>query len=488
MGKLNIVKTINLTQHEGNPDPKYVTPLLIGNEPKNDIWQYYIENNRAACKKAQVTNANYDSLTWAVSPQTLPIQQRVRRIGIKTFPQVGAIGFFTLLNEERTKILAPIHTQTKKYNAPTLQVVDNGTTLSFTITDPKNTDSTTEIKYVCYRIILRLGDFAQEYITYEHSLEVDKPATTGTYDIYCVGYIHEGEAVSEDSNHVYLAITGTRDTWPGPVEGSDLFITDVEITDENKVHIRRSDGFQKDSDNLIPVPTAATFLDSGKLMLTFNNGQTVVSNNAPSGGSGGGGGTSQFAVYASAVTNGDSGAVTSASCEVSSGDDSSTLLAFVTTREETTFSDGWELVHKFEPCHYENDATRQTMYILKKSGNASTFTDKITVNVANASRVYIAMLCLRGVNSITADSSIFNLPSRNVNSITVNKFKNKSIYAIQAVSVNSPTLSITPNDRCLLVPCGYRLWLIVDLSDTFEHTINLSSTVSGLQANVIGIL
>lgn len=251
MGKLNIVKTINLTQYENNPDPKYVTPLLIGNEPKNDIWQYYIENNRAACKKAQVTNANYDSLVWAVSPQTLPIQQRVRRIGIKTFPQVGAIGFFTLLNEERTKILAPIHTQTKKYNAPTLKVADNVSTLSFTISDPKNKDNATTIKYICYRIILRLGDFAHEYITYEQSLEVPKPATTGTYDIYCVGYIHEGEAVSEDSNHISLAITGTQTAWPGPMEGADIFVTDIEITKENKVHIRRSDGFEKTSDTQV---------------------------------------------------------------------------------------------------------------------------------------------------------------------------------------------------------------------------------------------
>ena len=47
------------------------------------------------------------------------------------------------------------------------------------------------------------------------------------------------------------------------------------------------------------------------------------------------------------------------------GDDSSTLLAFVTTREETTFSDGWEIVHQFDPCYYEGGDTRQIMYVLK---------------------------------------------------------------------------------------------------------------------------
>lgn len=485
----------------------------LGNEPKNELYEYYMRTNYAQDVHTLVDYANYNNLEWSAAAASLT-SQKVRRIGIKTFPQVGAIGFFTLLNEERSKILAPVHTKVRKYTAPSLTVQETDTTLIFTISPPIDydidkdeedtsgwtsgniiedfTDGTTgtvniSLEYVCYRVILRLGDFAHEYITYDQILEVPKPATTGTYDIYCVGYIHEGEAVSEDSNHVYLDITGTQDTWPGPMEGSDLFITDVEVTDENKVHIRRSDGFQKDSDNLIPMPTAATFLDSGKLMLTFNNGQTLVSDNAPSGSGGDGGGTSQFAVYASAIIHGDSGVVTSASCEISSGDDSSTLLAFVTTREETTFSDGWELVHKFEPAYYGTDTTRQTMYVLKKSGNANTFMDKITVRVATASRIYIAMLCLRGVNSITADSSTLNLPSTDVNSINVTKFKNKSIYAIQAVSVSTPTLSITPNDRCLLIPCGYRLWLVVDLSDTFEHTINLSSTVSGLQANVIGI-
>ena len=75
-----------------------------------------------------------------------------------------------------------------------------------------------------------------------------KPLTTGTYDIYCVGYIHEGEAVSEDSNHVYLNVVGTQEDWPGPTEGSDIFVTDIEVTEENKVHIKRSDGFEKTSE------------------------------------------------------------------------------------------------------------------------------------------------------------------------------------------------------------------------------------------------
>lgn len=927
-----------------NTTPTVTTKAAhMAEEPDSNLWEYYIDADRTSDRSSLITLGNYIDPQWKASSKHLT-SQKVKNIGIKSFPQVGAIGFFTFLNEERSKILAPIHVKSKKYTAPSINVIENDTTLTIVISPPidygvddsggsdifDDGDGGTineKIKYICHRVILRLDQFALEYVTYENILEVDKPVTTGTYDIYCVGYIHEGEAVSEDSNHVYLDITGTYDTWPGPVEGSDLYITDVEVTDENKVHIRRSDGFQKDSDNIIPAPISMTFLNDGRLQMTLNTGDTVTSNNASPGGGGGGsaslylhaldrvlptintlrvssdtlltkdmdkdkfitsdnvseisriddltvrvnlaeaavageqislkanrnayrnnngsseeliinvpeltfanllddyslmtkirnnnkadsgrdtitttlaypdintrtlitsfalagdsyatignrevainkrdasiynswkqegncegvdfiklrwngmsyygdavadstwelyimtngdlmvhivdypkntgtcslfgisftiskdnptvsfyrqdyygsnfkivqecydvikhnpkadeapgntiadwcglyydditkirnnsknddstdtvnfvnfvwhfmtkfivsgnswmgktsssedikfnsrdaasyyiyyqdmnvedygglhairivwGGASQYnksvdqwwelwlfengdamiyckqlgintsgtssfygvsftpsngsyhsfykngeswikedAIYdlskhvpsastnitiqSSAVTNGDSGAVASASCEISSGDDSSTLLAFVTTREETTFSDGWEIVHQFDPCYYEGDDTRQIMYVLKKHGSASTSKDKIEVNVAKNSRIYIVMLCLNGVNTLTADNSILDLPSIDVNSITINKTKEQSIYAIQAVSVSDPTLNISPNEDCLIISCGYRLWVIVDISKTFTHTCTLSSTVKGLQANVIGI-
>ena len=940
---IKIDKVIDLTNDSLNSSPKLVKNLQIAMEPDASIFQYYISNNRAGDKESDIVLGSYDDLTWCL-PATHLTTQKVKNIGIKHFPQVGAIGFFTFLNEERSKILAPIHVKSKKYTAPSINVIENDTTLTIVISPPidygvdesdgndifDGGDGGTineKIKYICHRVILRLDQFALEYVTYENTLEVDKPVTTGTYDIYCVGYIHEGEAVSEDSNHVSLHINGTQDTWPGPVEGSDLYITDVEVTAENKVHIRRSDGFQKDSDNVIPVPVSMTFLNDGRLQMTLNTGDTVTSNNVSPGGGGGGtaslylhaidrilptnntlrvssdtvlakdmdkdkfmtsdnvaeisriddltvrvnlaeaavageqislkanrnayrnnngsseeliievpeltfanllndyslmtqirtnskadsgsdtitttlaypdidtrtlitsftlngdsyamigsrsaevnrrdasiynswkqegscegvdfiklrwngmsyygdavadstwelyimtngdlmihivdypkntgtcslfgisftiskdnptvsfyrqdyygsnfkivqecydvtkhnpkadeapgntiadwcglyygditkirnnsknddgtdtvnfvnfawhlmtrlivsgnswmgktsssedikfnrrdaasyyiyyqdmnvedygglhairivwggashysssvdqwwelwlfengdamiyckrlginaSGTSSFygvsftpsngsyhsfykngeswikedAIYdlskhvpsastnitiqSYAVTNGDSGAVASASCEISSGDDSSTLLAFVTTREETTFSDGWEIVHQFDPCYDEGNNVRQIMYVLKKPGSASTSKDKIEVNVAKDSRIYIVMLCLNGVNTLTADNSIFDLPSIDVNSITINKMKEQSIYAIQAITVSDPTLNISPNDDCLIIPCGYRLWVIVDISKTFTHTCTLSSTVTGLQANVIGI-
>lgn len=703
----------------------------IAEEPDSNIWEYFIDNDRASDRSALILMGDYSAPVWSAVAKHLT-SQKVRRIGIKHFPQIGAIGFFTLLHEERSKILAPVHVKSKKYTAPSIVVTELDTTLQIVISPPidygaddnddifsdgsdifdDGDDGTinSNIKYVCHRIILRLDQFAHEYITYENVIEVPKPQTTGTYDIYCVGYIHEGEAVSEDSNHVYLDIVGTQEDWPGPMEGSDLFITDVEITPENKVNIRRSDGFTKDSDNVIPVPIAATFLDNGMLQMTLSNGNVVTTDNsAPSSGGGGGGGssytpvnvyntyykiqrgaaaytdsytgksgnllllsictrgelttepvgwtkigrlaeagdntadssnvpyiqyvyffykisagttetinweqsqtnmtilgilelenagvpiidentrkeniststamftctrnntdmyvwfataiywtdgvyvwsvsdsnvwqlpndgtnqprlgifvdkriapnpftigislsgryasciglripakssggsgnsggTTQFALNDYAVTSGDSGSVTSASCEVTSGDDSCTLLAIVTTRSTPTFSDGWEIVHQFEPTYYGTDSIKQTMTILKKSGSANTLTDSITVSVEASGRIYIVLLNLRGVKTVSADDSISNTSSSGGTSCEITKLNQKSIYAVQAISVSTPTLSINPNDKCVVIPCGYRLWVVVDISDVFTHTLTLSANSSGLQFNTIGLL
>lgn len=252
----------------------------LAEEPNSVLWQYYIENDRTSDRGATISMGDYSNPPWGKDMRHLTAQ-KVRRIGVKHFPQIGAIGFWTLLYEERSKILAPIHGKSKKYTAPSLNVTEKTDTILFKCTSPK------DIQYVCYRIILRLNQFAVEYITYEDTIEVPKPQTTGTYDIYCVGYIHEGEAVSEDSNHTYLDIVGTREDWPGPQENNDIYIKDIEVTEDNKVKFLRSDGHDKESGNVIPVVESLTFLTDGKLQITFNNGNVITSKNAPpSGGSG----------------------------------------------------------------------------------------------------------------------------------------------------------------------------------------------------------
>lgn len=255
------------------------TSSYLAEEPNSNLWEYYIDNDRALDRSALITMGDYTDPKWSKTANHLTSQE-VKRIGIKHFPQIGAIGFFTFLHEERSKIIAPIHTQLKKYTAPSFEIEETDNTFIFHCTPPEDTT------YICYRIILRLGDFAVEYITYENTLEVTKPVTTGTYDIYCIGYIHEGEAVSEDSLHYYIDVEGTRSDWPGPMEGSDIFVTDIEITKDNKIHFTRSDGYKKDSDNVIPSIKSAHFLEDGRLSLFLNTGETIeTDNSAPVGSS-----------------------------------------------------------------------------------------------------------------------------------------------------------------------------------------------------------
>lgn len=249
------------------------TAAHLAEEPDSNLWEYYIANDRATDRSVLISMGDYSNPEWSKTAKHMTSLE-VKRIGIKHFPQIGAIGFFTLLHEERSKILAPIHTKLKKYTAPIFLIEETDNTFIFRCASPKDTT------YICYRIVLRLGDFAIEYITYEDTLEVPKPETTGTYDIYCIGYIHEGEAVSEDSLHYYKDVEGTRPDWPGPMEGSDIFVTDIEVTEDNKIHFTRSDGYKKDSDNVIPTITAAHFLEDGRLSLLLNTGTTIETDNS----------------------------------------------------------------------------------------------------------------------------------------------------------------------------------------------------------------
>ena len=73
-----------------------------------------------------------------------------------------------------------------------------------------------------------------------------------------MGYIHAGEAVSEDSTHYSVDVVGTQEDWPGPQENSDIFVRDIEITEENKVRFISSDGFDKTSDRGVDFTGYAT--------------------------------------------------------------------------------------------------------------------------------------------------------------------------------------------------------------------------------------
>lgn len=196
---LSFETIINLTEYEKNVEPAYVGSLMIANEPDNSINQFYIYNGRTSDKAAIVDHSNYTELDW-VGPNVSITSDEVSRIGIKTFPRIGAMAFYTLLAEERSKILTPVFIKKERYTKPSFTYTQADGKITFTMTTPP------DITYVAWRIIMRNGYDAFEYISYEDTITIDEPYLAGEYATYVVGYAGEGEAVSDDSESVLITV------------------------------------------------------------------------------------------------------------------------------------------------------------------------------------------------------------------------------------------------------------------------------------------
>lgn len=157
--------------------------ICIGNEPNNRLLQYGIDGLRQKNEDTFVDNSNYPSLDWEYLP-SLMTSQAVTKIGLKSFPQIGAIGFYTLKYEPRSVILAPLIIEEERYTAPTFELTQNTNDITFTITDPE------DVSYDCWRVCIRQGYFAYEYVSYEQVFTVPKPPT-GTYTFSVEGYLND---------------------------------------------------------------------------------------------------------------------------------------------------------------------------------------------------------------------------------------------------------------------------------------------------------
>ena len=213
MSEIVISKKINLTEDPNNISPLYVNKLFMGNEPNNELVQYYVvpTTSMQEDKQSKVVLSDYDELSWGNKRRRLTAR-KISNLGIKTFPTYGAIGFFTYKYGERSMILCPVNNNHTKFIAPTISMKNTGTQLEFTITCPDT------ITYYCYRIIIRQGDFAVEYITYDLKLTVPIPDVKGNYEIFCIGYINEGEAISYDSNILTLHISTGQESFAPKAE------------------------------------------------------------------------------------------------------------------------------------------------------------------------------------------------------------------------------------------------------------------------------
>lgn len=180
-----------------------LSDVCIGNEPDNTITKFFIEAQHQGNIYGAVTLSNYGNINWQRS-NGLMTSQNVTDIGIKTFPQIGSIGFYKLKYETRSLILAPIYTKSKKYSAPLIAIKDQGSTLLITLSNPAG------VTYECYRVIVRNGYFAEEYITYDPVIEIPTPTDMGLYAISAFGYLNE-QLASAESDIKYMTIEGGAD-------------------------------------------------------------------------------------------------------------------------------------------------------------------------------------------------------------------------------------------------------------------------------------
>lgn len=234
---LEFDKEINLTEYAGNPSPKIVQQLSIVHEAFNgDITQYYVdpgtisEGDKASHAlglpvkrddgSVYYVYTDYTRLEWG-QPSARITRRRIDRLGVKAFPNVGAIAHYKLAYQNISKILAPVNYKQKKTKAPVLAArINSDGGVTFTITPPSQ-DGEEGITYQCYRITMQLDINRLEYITYATEFTIPKVLVTGQYVVYATGYINEGEICSDDSNELILDLTGTLSQWPEVTPGAE---------------------------------------------------------------------------------------------------------------------------------------------------------------------------------------------------------------------------------------------------------------------------
>ena len=221
---LVIEKTIDLTAYEDNPAPKRVEQLSIIHEAADgELVQYYIdpENETEGDKNTYAigiyhkdtrsyTYNDYDEVVWN-EPDERICGNRIERLGVKAFPDVGAIAFYRLKHRNITRIVAPVNPKDKKNTAPTLSaVVNSDGTVTFTLVPPEKP------QYACYRIVMLYDIYEEDHITYDLEVTCPAPKISGTYKCFAIGYGKEGQLLSRDSNVLTLELAGESDAFVRP--------------------------------------------------------------------------------------------------------------------------------------------------------------------------------------------------------------------------------------------------------------------------------
>lgn len=239
---LRFANEINLTEHLHNPYPTIVEQLHMVHEAKSgELVQYYI---------GKTTKTEGDKNTYAIGVAVLNsygevdyydyveypdvqfnkqksriTRQKIDRIGLKAFPNVGSIAFYKLAHRNISQILAPVNYNVEKQKYPILraEVSENKRSVTFYFTDPVDPQTgKTSIDYNAYRVCLVLDYHQIDVITYDKEVVVSDIPMSGTYLCYVIGYIDEGEICSTLSNVLEIELKGIYTEWPTVTEGKVL--------------------------------------------------------------------------------------------------------------------------------------------------------------------------------------------------------------------------------------------------------------------------
>jgi len=159
----------------------------FGQEPNGSLISYYALGETLDNEIVEAVSEDFKGMTFVEEAQRITLQ-RVKDFGIKTFPHFGALGFFTPKYGTSSVIEAPINRAYERSTAPEVVVTDTGTTIHLVITS--------SMEYECYRIVVRNGDFATEFITYDETFDFT-PMYTGSCDILVIGHSDEISVTSE---------------------------------------------------------------------------------------------------------------------------------------------------------------------------------------------------------------------------------------------------------------------------------------------------
>ena len=154
----------------------------VCHQPDNQVILVGIEQEFQRNEMVKPNLGDYTNLPWAYAPAVMT-SQKVLNLSVISYPRIGGISFYTLKHENRSVILAPLITDEDRYVAPTM-TISISSEITFVISDPDT------ISYDCYRIVIRDGYFADEYITYDKQLSIPYEDLANK-EIYLMGYLEE---------------------------------------------------------------------------------------------------------------------------------------------------------------------------------------------------------------------------------------------------------------------------------------------------------